>query len=116
MELAAMQRRFLISMGIWVAASSLAMAAGADYNGDGKISKEEFRNQAARQAFDADKNKNGSIDEDEAPLSADQRKRLDTNGDGKVSVEEYQVGLVGGFNDIDKNHDGFLDSSEMKGG
>ena len=110
-----MQRRILISMGVLVAASSLALAAGADYNGDGKISKEEFRNQAARKAFDTDKNKNGFIDDDEMQLSADQRKKLDTNGDGKVSVEELQAGQMSGFDDLDKNHDGFLDSSEMKG-
>jgi Ca2+-binding EF-hand superfamily protein len=92
-----------------------ALAAGnpADYNGDGKISREEFRNEAARTAFDADKNQNGFLDADEFKLTDEQRKAMDTNGDGKVSVEEFQLGQMAGFAALDKNNDGFLDASEL---
>ena len=95
--------------------SGAAFAAGnpADYNGDGKISREEFRNEAARAAFDADKNKDGFINDDEYKLSDEQKKAMDTNGDGKVSVEEFQLGQMAGFDALDKNHDGFLDASEL---
>lgn len=112
-----MRMRTLVSFGVLVAASSVAWAAGnaADYDGDGRISREEFRNQAAKAAFAADKNNNGVIDEGEAKLSGDQRKALDTNGDGKVSVEELQEGQMAGFGELDKNGDGFLDAYEMKG-
>jgi len=87
----------------------------ADYDGDGRISREEFRNQAARSAFLADKNNNGAIEDSEVKLSGDQRKALDTNGDGKVSPEELQEGRMAGFGELDKNGDGFLDANEMKG-
>ena len=113
-----MQKRVLIGLAATVALSAAALAAGnpADYNGDGRISKEEFRNQAARIAFEADKNSNGAIDDDESKLNSDQRKALDANGDGRVSVEEFQAGHMGGFDEADKNGDGFLDANEMKGG
>lgn len=111
-----MYKRFLVSLAV-LAAAPVVWAAGsaADYDGDGKISREEFRNQSARAAIAADKNKNGSIDDGEMKLSDDQRKALDANSDGKVSVEELQEGQMGGFGELDKNGDGFLDANEMKG-
>jgi Ca2+-binding EF-hand superfamily protein len=109
-----------IMIGLVAAAGSVgaALAAGnsADYNGDGRISREEFRNQAARVAFEADENNNGAIDEGETKLSAEQRKAMDANGDGRLSVEEFQAGHMSGFDDADKNGDGFLDAKETKGG
>ncbi len=113
-----MQKRILIGVVATVALSAAASATGnpADYNGDGRISKEEFRNHAARVSFEADKNNNGAIDDDELKFSDDQRKALDANGDGRVSVEEFQAGNMGGFDEADKNGDGFLDAKEMKGG
>jgi Ca2+-binding EF-hand superfamily protein len=111
-----MYKRILVSLGALIAAGSAAWAAaGADYDGDGRINREEFRNQAARTAFAADKNNNGQIDDAEMKLTAEQRKALDSNGDGKVSVEELQEGQMAGFGDLDKNGDGFLDANEMKG-
>lgn len=112
-----MQTRVLVSLGVLIAAGTAAWAAGnaADYDGDGRISREEFRNQAARSAFAADKNGNGAIEDSELKLSSDQRKALDTNGDGKISPEELQNGQIGGFDELDKNGDGFLDANEMKG-
>ena len=112
-----MHRRSLVSLSVLIATGAAAWAAGnaADYDGDGRISREEFRNQAARSAFAADKNNNGAIEDSEVKLSADQRKALDTNGDGKLSVEELQAGQMSGFGELDKNGDGFLDAGEMKG-
>jgi hypothetical protein len=111
-----MHKRTIISLSVLIAAGSAAWAAaGADYDGDGRISREEFRNQAARSAFAADKNSNGQIDDAEMKLSAEQRRALDSNGDGKVSVEELQEGQMAGFGELDKNGDGFLDAGEMKG-
>ncbi len=111
-----MHMRIPASLGLIIATASVASAAaGSDYDGDGRISREEFRNQAARTAFAADKNSNGQIDDAEMKLSAEQRKALDANGDGKVSVEELQEGQMAGFGELDKNGDGFLDAGEMKG-
>jgi hypothetical protein len=111
-----MHKCTFLSLGVLIAAGT-AWAAGnaADYDGDGRISREEFRNQAARTAFAADKNNNGAIEDGELKLTAEQRKALDSNGDGKVSVEELQEGQMAGFGDLDKNGDGFLDANEMKG-
>jgi Ca2+-binding EF-hand superfamily protein len=113
-----MQRRILTCMAALAATTMMAHAAGnpADYDGDGRISREEFQNQAARASFSADKNNNGAIDEGEFRLTAEQRKALDTNGDGRVTVEELQAGQVAGFAEIDKNGNGFIDADEMKGG
>lgn len=113
-----MHKRVLVSLAILTSVSALAVAAGspADYNGDGRISQEEFRNQAARAAFAADKNNDGSIDDSEVKLSDEQRKAMDGNGDGKISVEEFQSGQMAGFTQLDKNGDGFLDAGELGGG
>lgn len=112
-----MRIRILAALPVIAILGTSAMAAGnpADYNGDGKISREEFRNEAAKAAFAADKNKNGFIDDDEYKLNDEQIKSMDENGDGKISVEEFQLGQMAGFDQLDKNQDGFLDASEMKG-
>ena len=106
---------FLAALPVCTFLAGAAFAADnpADYNGDGKISREEFRNEAARTAFDADKNQNGFLDADEFKLTDEQRKAMDTNGDGKVSVEEFQLGQMAGFAALDKNNDGLLDASEL---
>lgn len=110
-----MHKCILVSFGALIAAGSAWAAGGADYDGDGRLSREEFRNQAARSAFAADKNGNGQIDDGEGKLTDELRKKIDSNGDGKVSVEEYQEGQMDGFGELDKNGDGFLDAGEMKG-
>lgn len=112
-----MYQRILVSVTLLAAASAIAAAKGnpADYNGDGRISREEFRNQAANVAFNADKNKDGVIDDSEFKLTEAQRKVMDKDGDGKVTVEEFQQGQMAGFDEVDKNGDGFLDANEMKG-
>ena len=71
-----MSIRFLAAIPLAAFLTSAAIAAGspADYNGDGKISREEFRNEAAKAAFGADKNKNGFVDEEEFKMNDDQRK------------------------------------------
>ena len=70
-----MVMRILVSMATALAAISVALAGTADVNGDGLVSKEEFRNEVARTAFAADKNKNGKIDEGEMQLSAEARQK-----------------------------------------
>ena len=96
-------------------APAFAAASPLDYNGDGKVSREEFRNEVARAAFGQDKNSDGFLDDSEVKLDDAMRKGLDANGDGKVSVEEFQVGQMKGFDQLDKNNDGLLDAGEMRG-
>lgn len=109
--------RFAFLLAVVPVAACLAVPASAadargDYNSDGTISREEFRNQAARAAFAADKNQNGFIEPEEFYLTDAQRGAIDTNGDGKVSVEEFQAGQVAGFDALDKNGNGTLEASE----
>jgi Ca2+-binding EF-hand superfamily protein len=113
-----MRRRILTSLiaAAGLCAPVLAAANPADYDGDGRISREEFRNSAARAAFAADKNNDGVIDEAEMKLAPEQRKAMDKNGDGRLSVEELQDGQMAGFAELDKNGDGFLDAGETRSG
>lgn len=110
-----MKKTFFAVLPATVLLASAAVAGGipGDYNGDGKISREEFRNEAARVAFEADKNKDGFLNQDEFKLNDEQRKSMDQNGDGKVSVEEFQIAQMSGFDQLDKDRDGLLDASEM---
>jgi len=95
--------------------ATMASAAQGDYDGDGVVSREEFRNRVARTAFAADKNQNGFIEPDEYKLTDAQRRAMDANGDGKVSVEEFQAGQLAGFDALDKNKNGKLEASERGG-
>lgn len=99
-------------LAVCLSMATLASAAPGDYDGDGAVSREEFRNQVARTAFAADKNQNGFIDPEEYKLSDAQRRELDANRDGKVSVEEFQAGQMAGFDSLDKNQNGKLEASE----
>jgi EF hand len=110
-----MTMRILAAIPVCLMTVAIAAAGSADMNGDGLISKEEFRNEVARVAFEADKNKNGKIDEGEYKLSADERKAMDSNNDGKVTVEEFQAAQMKAFAALDKNNDGSLDADEAKG-
>ena len=103
---------FLAAIPLVVSLSAPVLAAPGDYNDDGTISREEFRNQVAKAAFAADKNQNGFIDADEFKLTDEQRRAMDANGDGKVSVEEFQAGQVAGFDALDTNKNGTLEASE----
>jgi uncharacterized protein (DUF2141 family) len=98
-----------------LATASMASAAQGDYDGDGAVSREEFRNQVARTAFAADKNQNGFIEPEEYKLTDAQRRSMDANRDGKVSVEEFQAGQLAGFDALDKNGNGKLEASERGG-
>lgn len=102
----------VIPLAACLSANAWAAGTPGDYNDDGSISREEFRNQAAKAAFAADKNKDGFIDADEFKLTDEQRRAMDSNGDGKVSVEEFQAGQVAGFDALDKNKNGTLEASE----
>jgi Ca2+-binding EF-hand superfamily protein len=103
-----------------------------DKNGDGKISREEFPNGAARFA-QLDRNEDGFLSRDElpwmnpgaskaaalGPAAGPTRegflrrlKQMDKNGDGRVSRDEF-TGRPAMFDRLDTNHDGFLDSADQ---
>jgi len=101
-----------------------------DADGDGKVSREEFR--GPPDAFDRlDTNGDGSLDRTECEQARrgpggfggrgapgggpgnrllERLRQLDKDGDGKVSAEEYQGRIP--FERLDRNGDGFLDEQD----
>ncbi len=69
------------------------MLAGADADGNGSVSREEFQafRMAKRAANNPDKNGDGVVDHDEFLAKAEERfEKLDKNGDGVLSADERQ--------------------------
>lgn len=89
-------------------------AAPGDYNSDGRISQEEFRNQAAKEAAEADRNGDGVLTDDEYDLTNAEAAAMDTNKDGRVQVSELRAALMRAFAQMDKNGDGYLDAGERR--
>jgi Ca2+-binding EF-hand superfamily protein len=85
-----------------------------DYDGDGLISEEEFRNYAAKEAAGADANGNGILDRAEYELSNAEAAAMDANKDGAVQLSEFQASLMQAFKRMDADRDGRLDASERK--
>ncbi len=83
-----------------------------DYDGDKKISFEEYRNRTMHIFDDMDHNDDDRIAGNEHPtaLTAD-GKEVRPND---VSVHDFQVALRGYFNAADSDKDGFLTLSEWK--
>jgi Ca2+-binding EF-hand superfamily protein len=89
-----------------------------DRNGDGKLTKDEFRKPEMFEKLD--KNKDGSVTLEEAKEIMVERpsfnfeerfKMLDTNNDGKLSGEEFKKPEL--FDRMDLNKDGFITLEEL---
>jgi Ca2+-binding EF-hand superfamily protein len=92
----------------------IGAAEEMDYDGDGLIGEEEFRNYAAKEAAAADVNGNGILDRDEYELTPAEAAAMDTNKDGAIQRAEFQASLMQAFKKMDKNADGRLDASERR--
>lgn len=101
----------------------LALAAGevftkADKNKDGRISEQEYVDQASEIFERLDKNHDGTLKPDELQsLDKGQRDKLlkaaDTNKDGVIFKEEYEKAVRSRFSTMDKNRDGYIDKKEF---
>lgn len=93
-----------------------------DANGDGVISRAEYRNVQAARWTEIDRNGDGYLSEDDFPRIAVGRARtrlaeiahLDANGDGRISRDEFLNGPPLVFHQADRNGDGALSRSEVE--
>lgn len=93
-----------------------------DANGDGVISRAEFRNVQAARWTQIDRNNDGFLTEADFPHRAERRVTahlrqiadLDTNGDGRIGRDEFVNGNAQAFTRVDGNADGVLTRSELE--
>jgi Ca2+-binding EF-hand superfamily protein len=103
-----------LSIALLTAAVPAIAATDIDYDGDGLISEEEFRNHAAKEAASADSNGNGILDKSEYALTNAEAAAIDTNKDGAIQLAEFQASLMQAFKRMDENGDGRLDAAERR--
>ena len=92
-----------------------------DANGDGVLSRAEYRDVQVARWRQIDRNGDGFLAEDDFPASALDRARtqlaevadLDGNGDGRISQAEFLDGTLPLFLQIDQNADGVLTRAEI---
>jgi len=96
------------------AATPIADAKGAfkaaDFNGDGKVSWEEFRNRVVAAFGRLDHNNDGCIVADEHPPAIN--KKGETVQPGNVTIEEFTASAQAAFKAADKNNDSKLSFTE----
>lgn len=97
-----------------------ALAAGLiDYDGDGRISRTEFRTAIVAIANAADANGDGLITADEFAFTEADLALFDNDGDGKVSsvgVQEFIDGMDLAFDTMDVDMDDYLSAAELAAG
>lgn len=115
-----------------VALAAAAGAAGAqpvdldemDANGDGKLTRTEYRAGLIAGSMKFDRDGDGRIFPSEMPAAARLPgikpvmmrvfRQNDTSGDGALSREELGARAEARFTEIDANGDGFLERAEIK--
>jgi Ca2+-binding EF-hand superfamily protein len=82
----------------------------ADYDGDGKISHEEYRNRAAFLFHDYDHNEDGVLTADELPEYRNAKGIVVATGN--LTITDYMASISHSFDMGDVNKDGFLQPAE----
>ena len=95
----------------------------ADENGDGRVSRDEYRAARERQFARFDTNGDGVVSSNDFVHNTTRRTELDeidaliamfdVDGNGVVSANDVRVGPLPLFDKADADHDGFLTESEM---
>ena len=82
----------------------------ADYDGDGKISHEEYRNRASFLFHDYDSNEDGVLTADELPEYRNAKGIVVATGN--LTITDYMASISHSFDMGDANKDGFLQPAE----
>lgn len=88
-----------------------------DKNRDGKLSREEFDQEAVRVFNENDKNRDGALTKTEfSRIEGAQSKfeDLDANKDGKVDMEELRNAARNKFNQLDQKRNNYLTDDDLK--
>ncbi|WP_228124558.1 EF-hand domain-containing protein [Glaciimonas soli] len=80
-----------------------------DINGDGKITREEFRIAMIKRFYKRDKNKSGKLSPDEVVALRLPAGELPKGG---ITVAQFQAAVDRAFDQLDLNHDGFITRDE----
>jgi Ca2+-binding EF-hand superfamily protein len=91
-------------------AKSMTPFEKADFNGDGQISHEEYRNRAALLFHDYDTNSDGYLTSDELPEYRNAKGEVVVPS--ALTITDYMASISHSFDLGDVNKDGFLQSSE----
>lgn len=89
--------------------------AQADVNGDGVVSRAEYRERMVDVFYALDAGREGYLTVDE--MSATDRvlvERANANGDGKLSLQEFLEFRIRDFDRADNNGDGVLSPDEVR--
>lgn len=92
-----------------------------DANGDGVVTRAEFRTTQAARWPQIDRNRDGYLTLDDFPRNAAQRASaqlagiadLDADKDGRISQAEFLDGSAAAFEQVDQNADQILTRSEV---
>lgn len=82
----------------------------ADYDGDGKISFEEYRNRASFLFYDDDINQDNFLTPDELPEYRNEKGVVVTTG--TLTISDYMASISHSFDMGDLNKDGYLQPNE----
>lgn len=82
----------------------------SDFNGDGQISHEEYRNRAALLFHDYDTNSDGYLTSDELPEYRNAKGEVVVPS--ALTITDYMASISHSFDIGDVNKDGFLQASE----
>ena len=88
-----------------------------DKNKDGKLSMEEFDQEALRVFNENDKNRDGALSKSEFSQIKGAKSKfadLDTNKDGKVTMEELRAAAGINFKQLDRKRDHYLTEDDLK--
>ena len=111
--------RWTAVLGLLASMPLLAAAAGddakdaferTDFNADGKISFEEYRNRSVKVFDDLDENNDGRLTTDEQPPAKDATGKPVVSG--TVTIEAFSDSLLDNFERADANKDGYLSVEE----